>query len=78
MHDLLRDVAVLEPKDAKFFEVYENIDFTFPISVHRLVIHQNLINRNISQCLHNSQLKSLVLCSQTLEKKNMRIFTSAY
>ncbi|RVX09925.1 putative late blight resistance protein-like R1B-11 [Vitis vinifera] len=40
MHDLLRDLAVLEAKDAKFFEVHENIDFTFPISVRRLVIHQ--------------------------------------
>ncbi|KAJ9699208.1 hypothetical protein PVL29_008019 [Vitis rotundifolia] len=63
MHDLLRDLAVLEAKDAKNFEVHENIDFTLPISVRRLVIHQNLINKNISQCLHNSQLRYLVLCT---------------
>ncbi|RVW81175.1 putative disease resistance protein [Vitis vinifera] len=72
MHDLLRDLAVLEAKDAKFFEVHENIDFTFPISVRRLVIHQNLMKKNISQCLHNSQLRSLVSFSETIGKKSWR------
>ncbi|KAJ9681489.1 hypothetical protein PVL29_020384 [Vitis rotundifolia] len=71
MHDLLRDLAVSEAKDAKFFEVHENIDFTFPISVRRLVIHQNLM-KNISQCLHNSQLRSLVSFSETTGKKSWR------
>ncbi|KAL6322675.1 hypothetical protein AAG906_015361 [Vitis piasezkii] len=72
MHDLLRDLAVLEAKDANFFEVHENIDFTFPISVRRLVIHQNLMKKNISQCLHNSQLRSLVSFSETIGKKSWR------
>ena len=72
MHDLLRDLAVLEAKDAKFFEVHENIDFTFPISVRRLVIHQNLMKKNISKCLHNSQLRSLVSFSETTGKKSWR------
>ncbi|WKA05988.1 hypothetical protein VitviT2T_023917 [Vitis vinifera] len=72
MHDLLRDLAVLEAKDANFFEVHENIDFTFPISVRRLVIHQNLMKKNISQCLHNSQLRSLVSFSETKGKKSWR------
>ncbi|XP_034709738.1 putative disease resistance protein At1g50180 [Vitis riparia] len=72
MHDLLRDLAVLEAKDANFFEVHENIDFTFPISVRRLVIHQNLMKKNISQCLHNSQLRSLVSFSETIEQKSWR------
>ena len=62
MHDLLRDLAVKQAKDANFFEVHENMDSTFPISIRRLVIHQNLINHDISQCLHNSssRLRSLV------------------
>ena len=62
MHDLLQDFAVSEAKEVKFFEVHENMGFTFLVSIHRLVIHQNLIDNNISQCLHNSnsQLRSLV------------------
>ena len=54
MHDLLRELAVKQAKDANFFEVHENMDSTFPIHIRRLVIHQNLINHDISQCLHNS------------------------
>ncbi|KAJ9681490.1 hypothetical protein PVL29_020385 [Vitis rotundifolia] len=72
MHDLLRDLAVLEAKNANFFEVHENIDFTFPISVRRLIIHQNLMKKNISQCLHNSQIRSLVSFSETIGKKSWR------
>ncbi|KAJ9681491.1 hypothetical protein PVL29_020386 [Vitis rotundifolia] len=72
MHDLLRDLAVLEAKNATFFEVHENIDFTFPISVRRLIIHQNLMKKNISQCLHNSRLRSLVSFSETIGKKSWR------
>ena len=72
MHDLLRDLAVLEAKDANFFEVHENMDSTFPISIRRLVIHQNLINHDISQCLHNSssQMRTLVSFSGTIGKKS--------
>ena len=73
MHDLLRDLAVSEAKDANFFEVHENMDSTFPISIRRLVIHQNLINHDVSQCLHNSSsgLRSLVSFSTgTIRKKS--------
>ena len=72
MHDLLRDLAVKQAKDANFFEVHENMDSTFPISIRRLVIHQNLINHDISQCLHNSssQLRTLVSFSGTIGKKS--------
>ena len=72
MHDLLRELAVSEAKDAKIFEVHENMDSTFPISIRRLVIHQNLINHDISQCLHNSssRLRSLVSFSGTIGKKS--------
>ncbi|XP_059599002.1 disease resistance protein RPH8A [Vitis vinifera] len=40
MHDLLRDLAISEAKDTKFFEGYESIDSTSPVSVRRLTIHQ--------------------------------------
>ena len=72
LHDLLRGLAVSEAKDANFFEVHENMDSTFPISIRRLVIHQNLINHDISQCLHNSssQLRTLVSFSGTIGKKS--------
>ena len=73
MHDLLRDLAVSEAKDANFFEVNENMDSTFPISIRRLVIHQNLINHDVYQCLHNSSsgLRSLVSFSTgTIRKKS--------
>ena len=49
------------------------MDSTFPISIRRLVIHQNLINHDISQCLHNSssRLRSLVSFSgSTIGKKS--------
>ena len=72
MHDLLRDLAISQAKDANFFEVHENMDSTFPIHIRRLVIHQNLINHDISQCLHNSssQLRTLVSFSGTIGKKS--------
>ena len=73
MHDLLRDLAISQAKDANFFEVHENMDSTFPISIRRLVIHQNLINQDISQCLHNSSsgLRSLVsFSSGTIREKS--------
>ena len=73
MHDLLRDLAVSQATDANFFEVHENMDSTFPISIRRLVIHQNLINHDISQWLHNSssRLRSLVSFSgSTIGKKS--------
>ena len=66
MHDLLRDLAVSEAKDARLFEVHENMDFTFHISIPRLVIHQNPINNDISQCLHNSKLRSLISFSGSM------------
>ena len=72
MHDLLRELDVSEAKNANFFEVHENMDSTFPISIRRLVIHQNLINHEISQCLHNSssQLRTLVSFGGTIGKKS--------
>ena len=70
MHDLFRDLAVSEAtRDAKLFEVHENMDFTSPISIHLLVIHQNLINNDISQCLHSSQLRSLVSFNRIIGKR---------
>ena len=72
MHDLLRELAVKQAKDANFFEVHENMDSTFPISIRRLVIHQNIINHDISQCLHksSSQLRTLISFSGTIGKKS--------
>ncbi|XP_034708931.1 putative disease resistance protein At1g50180 [Vitis riparia] len=40
MHDLLRDLAISEAKDTNFFEGYESIASTSPVSVRRLTIHQ--------------------------------------
>ncbi|RVW91316.1 putative disease resistance RPP8-like protein 4 [Vitis vinifera] len=47
MHDLLRDLAISEAKDTKFFEGYESIDSTSPVSVRRLTIHQENILRSL-------------------------------
>ena len=73
MHDLLRNLVVSQAKDANFFEVHENMDSTFLISICRLVIPQNLINHDVSQCLHNSssRIRSLVSFSgSTTGKKS--------
>ena len=72
IHDLLRDLAISEARDAKLFEVHENIDFTFPTSVRRLSIHQHLIKNNISQHLHNSLLRSLIFFTDPVERKDWR------
>ena len=71
MHALLRDLALLEANEASFFEVHENMDSTFPISIRRLSIRQNLINHDISHCLHNSssRLKTLVSFGGNMGKK---------
>ncbi|WKA05985.1 hypothetical protein VitviT2T_023914 [Vitis vinifera] len=71
IHDLLRDLAISEARDAKLFEVHENIDFTFPNSIRRLSIHQHLIKNNISQHLHNS-LRSLIFFTDPIERKDWR------
>ncbi|RVW30628.1 putative disease resistance protein [Vitis vinifera] len=72
IHDLLRDLAISEARDAKLFEVHENIDFTFPNSVRRLSIHQHLVKNNISQHLHNSLLRSLIFFTDPIERKDWR------
>ncbi|CBI24547.3 unnamed protein product, partial [Vitis vinifera] len=49
IHGLLRDLAISEAKDSKFFEVYENTDYTSPISVRRLTIpHKKEIVHHIN------------------------------
>ncbi|RVX10009.1 putative disease resistance RPP13-like protein 3 [Vitis vinifera] len=72
IHDLLRDLAISEARDAKLFEVHENIDFTFPNSIRRLSIHQHLIKNNISQHLHNSLLRSVIFFTDPIERKDWR------
>ena len=39
IHDLLRDLTILEAIDARLLVVQENINFTFPSSVCQLSIH---------------------------------------
>ena len=70
MHDFLRDLAISEAKDAKLFEVHENIDVRYPISSRRLSIQQSLIKKNISQHLHNSRLRSLIFLSEPLQENS--------
>ncbi|KAJ9681492.1 hypothetical protein PVL29_020387 [Vitis rotundifolia] len=72
IHDLLRDLAISEARDARLFEVHENIDVAFPTSVRRLSIHQHLINNNISQHLHNSRLRSLIFFTEPFERKSWK------
>ncbi|RVW30629.1 putative disease resistance protein [Vitis vinifera] len=72
IHDLLRDLAISEARDARLFEVHENIDVAFPIGVRRLSIHQHLINNNISQHLHNSRLRSLIFFTEPFERKSWK------
>ncbi|KAL6323086.1 hypothetical protein AAG906_027341 [Vitis piasezkii] len=57
IHDLLRDLAILEAKENKIFEVHENIDVDeLPTRVRRLITN---INQTISPHLQNSNLRSL-------------------
>ena len=72
IHDLLRDLAISEARDARLFEVQENIDFTSPRSIRRLSIHQHLLKNNISQHLHNSHLRSLIFFTNPIERKDWR------
>ena len=73
IHDLLRDLAISEARDAGLFEVDEMIDVRFPTSIRRLSIHQHdLIQGNISQHLRNSHLRSLIFFTETLERKSWR------
>ena len=62
IHDLLRDLAILEGKEEKLFEVDENIDDgnMLPTSVRRLIsnIHHQIISPSH---LQNSNLRSLIL-----------------
>ncbi|KAL6321054.1 hypothetical protein AAG906_012039 [Vitis piasezkii] len=57
IHDLLRDLAISEAKDSKFFEVYENTDYTSPISVRRLTTHHK---KEIVHHINGSRLRSLI------------------
>ncbi|KAJ9679060.1 hypothetical protein PVL29_021093 [Vitis rotundifolia] len=57
IHDLLRDLAISEAKDSKFFEVYENIDYTSLISVRPLTIHHK---KEIVHHINSSRLRSLI------------------
>ena len=73
IHDLLRDLAISEARDAGLFEVDEMIDVRFPTSIRRLSIHRHdVIQGNISQHLRNSHLRSLIFFTETLERKNWR------
>ena len=59
IHDLLRDLTILEDKEEKLFEVDENIDVdVLPTSVRRLISN---INQTNSPHLQNSNLRSLIL-----------------
>ena len=62
IHDLLRDLAISEAKDSKFFEVYENTDYTSPISVRRLTTHHK---KEIVHHINGSRLRSLIGFSWT-------------
>ncbi|RVW81195.1 putative disease resistance protein [Vitis vinifera] len=64
--------SMVQARDAKLFEVHENIDFTFPSSVRRLSIHQHLVKNNFSQHLHNSLLRSLIFFADPIERKDWR------
>uniref|UniRef100_F6I1F0 Disease resistance protein n=1 Tax=Vitis vinifera TaxID=29760 RepID=F6I1F0_VITVI len=61
MHDLLRDLAISEAKDTKFFEGYESIDSTSPVSVRRLTIHQDKFRNGPLSVGHLTNLQSLCL-----------------
>ncbi|CBI38077.3 unnamed protein product, partial [Vitis vinifera] len=71
MHDLLRDLAISEAKDTKFFEGYESIDSTSPVSVRRLTIHQG--KKTNSKHLHTSRsLRSFICFSVCFQKNSLR------
>ena len=57
IHGLLRDLAISKAKDSKNFEVYENIDYTSPISVRRLTIPHK---KEIVHHINSSCLRSLI------------------
>lgn len=70
MHDLLRDLAISEAKDTKFFERYESIESTSPVSVRRLTIHQG---KNNSKHLHTSpSLRSFICFSGCFQENILR------
>ena len=70
MHDLLRDLAISEAKDTKFFEGYESIDSTSPVSVRRLTIHQG--KKTNSEHLHSSRLRSFICFSECFQENILR------
>ncbi|KAJ9680344.1 hypothetical protein PVL29_019612 [Vitis rotundifolia] len=71
MHDLLRDLAISEAKDTKFFEGYESIDSRSPVSVRRLTIHQG--KKTNSEHLHTSRsLRSIICFSKCFQKNILR------
>ncbi|KAL6323355.1 hypothetical protein AAG906_029362 [Vitis piasezkii] len=70
MHDLLRDLAISEAKDTKFFEGYESIDSTSPVSVRRLTIHQG--KKTNSKHLHSSRLRSFICFSECFQENILR------
>ncbi|CBI38088.3 unnamed protein product, partial [Vitis vinifera] len=69
MHDLLRDLAISEAKDTKFFEGYESIDSTSPVSVRRLTIHQG--KKTNSKHLHTSRSLRSFICFSVCFQKNI-------
>ncbi|XP_059599001.1 disease susceptibility protein LOV1 [Vitis vinifera] len=69
MHDLLRDLAISEAKDTNFFEGYESIDSTSPVSVRRLTIHQG--KKTNSKHLHTSRSLRSFICFSVCFQENI-------